>query len=109
MSRCITAEFTPQAWVNDYAMNVDPEGPTKWNVTDDILKMDVDDIRQLADDDYQSDDLRNLPLAPQWIRDWSGPYYVTVEEQIEKFFGCPLAEITEAMVVAARATRPTPA
>ena len=28
------ARFTPQAWINDYAVDVDPEGPTDWELTD---------------------------------------------------------------------------
>ena len=28
-----TAYFVPQAWQNDYAIDVDPEGDQRWNCT----------------------------------------------------------------------------
>ena len=33
------ATFTPQAWVRDNAIEVDPEGPTQWNCTEELLKL----------------------------------------------------------------------
>lgn len=66
------AEFTPQAWINDYAVEVDPQGPTVWEVGD--VPADV------GSDDYKSDDLRFHPNAPQWVKDWSGPFYITIIE-----------------------------
>lgn len=67
------AIFTPQAWVNDYAIAVDPEGPTEWDVGD------VPDDMQ--DGSYESDELRLHPNAPQWARDWSGPFYIEIDRE----------------------------
>jgi hypothetical protein len=66
------AIFTPQAWVNDYSIQVDPEGPTEWEVEDEHLG--------LQPDTYESDELRDHPNAPAWVRDWSGPFYISVTE-----------------------------
>lgn len=64
------AIFHPQAWVNDYAIDVDPEGKTEWNV--EIVPDD------LEDNSYESDELRFHDNAPQWVKDWSGPFWVEI-------------------------------
>jgi hypothetical protein len=87
MPKRIIATFVPQAWVGDYAMTVDPEGPTTWDVTDYLLRnYSPDEIRAIVDDDYPSDNLRIAETAPPWVRDWSGPFYVQVEDSIESYF-----------------------
>jgi hypothetical protein len=82
----IIAEFVPQAWVRDYAIEVDPEGPTEWDVTETIIAMGRDEALAMVDDDYPSDNLRDSPDAPKWIRDWSGPFYVRIQNAIEEYF-----------------------
>ncbi len=82
----IVAEFVPQAWINDYAVEVDAEGETEWDVTDHILAMGREKALSLRDDDYPTDDLRNLPNAPRWVREWSGPFVVRVEQSIGGYF-----------------------
>ena len=61
-------QFHPQAWINDYAVAVDPEGPTEWEVGAVPEKMESDT--------YDSDHLRFHENAPDWAKDWSGPFYV---------------------------------
>jgi len=65
--------FHPQAWVSDYAAEVDPEGETEWEagvVPDDVL-----------DDDYASDNLRLHLNAPKWAREWAGPFWIEILRQ----------------------------
>lgn len=83
----IIAKFHPQVWVNDYAMDVDPQGPVEWDATDAILAMPREEALKIQDCQYESDALHEEEAAPEWIRDWSGPFYVTVEESIRAFFG----------------------
>jgi hypothetical protein len=64
--------FHPQAWINDYATDVDPEGPTEFEVAD-------EEVVGLKDDSFESDVLREHANAPKWIRDWTGPSYITIE------------------------------
>ena len=69
-----TAEFTAQAWLRDYAVSVDPQGDTVWDATFDArLGGRKDAQRVLA---FDADEYRSSPLAPKWIRDWSGPFEV---------------------------------
>jgi hypothetical protein len=65
----VTLTFVPQAWQNDYAVDVDPEGPTTFAVP-------RKDVAGLAPDSHASDDLRFHPNAPEWIKNWSGPFRI---------------------------------
>ena len=79
------ARFQPEAWLNDYAIAVDPDGPTEWNCTafvtpdvraylDGCVKRRDDDLTSgvLDDDDVFIDD----PAAPEWVRRWRGPFTI---------------------------------
>ena len=69
----IQCTFYPQAWQNDYAIPVDPEGPVTWTTN-----WPDDKPLPPPDDDYESDKLAREPDAPLWIQNWSGPFYVEV-------------------------------
>ena len=75
------AVFRPQAWANDYAVDVEPEGPARWEVTGHLRSLNAEErAKVLAGHDYESDALRELPGAPQWVQDWTGPFEVDVFE-----------------------------
>lgn len=77
-----TAEFTPQAWINDYAVTVDPQGPTTWDVTDYMLSATPEVFAEtMKPDCFASDLLRENSNAPEWVRDWTGPFFITVSEE----------------------------
>lgn len=74
------ATFTPQAWVNDYAMTVDPEGPTEWEtVFDGLTDEQREEILYGGHDAF--DLLKSDPDAPVWVRDWSGPFEIHIREE----------------------------
>jgi hypothetical protein len=66
--------FYPQAWQNDYAIPVDAEGPVTWTTNW------PDDKPLPANNDYESDQLARESDAPLWIQNWSGPFYVEVNQ-----------------------------
>ena len=79
------ARFQPEAWINDCAIAVDPDGPTEWNCTafvtpdvraylDGCVKRRDDDLASgvLDDADVFIDD----PAAPEWVRRWRGPFTI---------------------------------
>lgn len=68
------ATFTPQAWINDCAVEVDAEGPRTWPLDDDELPDNPEP------DTYQSDAARFSRHAPAWVREWSGPFYCSITE-----------------------------
>lgn len=80
------AHFEPQVWLNDYAMTVDAQGEQTWDCTvfieaDAELKAEVDEA--IADEGHfldRDDVLMGDEAAPQWVRDWSGPFTITVEK-----------------------------
>lgn len=71
MTNLVRVRFNPQAWVNDYTMAVDPEGPTEWLVECSL-------VETLKDDTYESDNLRHHANAPAWVKEWSGPFYIEI-------------------------------
>jgi hypothetical protein len=80
------AHFEPQAWINDYATTVDAEGEQTWDCTafiesDAELKAEVDEA--IADEGHfldREDVLMGDEAAPQWVKDWSGPFTITIEK-----------------------------
>jgi len=60
-----TVRFHPQAWINDYAVDVDPEGPTDFDVSDSWKDTDLDD-------------LIFSPNCPAWARNWNGPFRIEI-------------------------------
>lgn len=75
LSDCaVTADFLAQAWVHDWALAVDPEGDTSWTIDPDEI-----DPRQ-RDFDY----LQNSRHAPAWVRNWNGPFEITLSFETSK-------------------------
>lgn len=75
LSDCqITADFLAQAWVRDWAMAVDPEGDTSWTIDPDEIDASQSDL------DY----LRDSRHAPSWVRDWGGPFEITLSFKTPK-------------------------
>ena len=77
------AHFQAEAWQNDYANPVDPEGPEEWDCTEHLTKrkvvQSVDACLLVAEDWEDSFDiLKGDPAAPEWIREWRGPFTITV-------------------------------
>lgn len=83
----IVAEFVPQAWQDDYAVEVDPEGETTWDVTDYVVALGRKPALALRDSSQEADDLRLLPNAPAWAQEWRGPFLVRVEDAVAEYFG----------------------
>ena len=65
----IKAWIRPQAWVHDNAMEVDPEGESEW-------RLDAD---ELDPDAWDNDYLLGSRHAPDWVRDWSGPFEIYLD------------------------------
>lgn len=82
----ILATITPQQWQNNYAVTVDPEGQTSWDVTDEVVAMGREAALALKDNSDASDDLARSPNAPKWIRNWSGPFYVEVADAVTEYY-----------------------
>lgn len=58
------------------------EGEIEFEVTPEYLiglrNNCVEPNNLLQDDTYESDRFKDDPAAPQWIKDWSGPFYLEV-------------------------------
>jgi hypothetical protein len=83
----IVARFHPQVWQDGYAIPADPLGETAWDVTEYVVAhLGREMALAMQDDQYESDDLARLDMAPEWVRDWSGPFWVGVEQRISDYF-----------------------
>jgi len=81
----VIAHFQPQAWINDYAVDID--GAFEFDVTKMIQQMGREAALEIEDSDYSSDDLYHVycdqhPGHP--VHD--GPFSVTVEASICAYF-----------------------
>lgn len=101
----IIARFYPQAWIDNSAVTVDPEGDVTWDATRDVLSLELKRIQQLEDDTDASDRLRQDLAAPEWVKTWDGPLYVKVKDCICAFFDVDtLSEITQEMLDSVKQT-----
>jgi hypothetical protein len=71
--RMVTVTFRPQAWQNDYAIDVDPEGETTWQVP-------ASRLSGIKPNTYEADELRYDPEAPEWCENWTGPFEIEWDE-----------------------------
>ena len=85
--KTIVATFCPQAWMNDNAVTVDDEGENTWDVTAHITAMPRKEALDMQDHDEAAESLRDLPEAPEWIKNWDGPFNIKVTESIAEYFG----------------------
>lgn len=76
----IHARFTPEAWVNDYAMEVDAQGDRRIDVTYEMLLLGFETASGI--DSGDADHLQEAVRAPEWIRRWNGPFTITVHEGV---------------------------
>lgn len=70
--------FTPQAWMNDQALEVDCEQRRRFTVPlEDAL---TESGALVKSDSSESDLLKNHERVPDWINNWGGPFYITIQE-----------------------------
>ena len=92
-----TAHFTPEVWVDDYAVEIDADGPQTWDCTDyardrvtylaSLVARETDRLAADADKGGQGvvdrdDVFLNDPAAPQWIREHRGPFTIRLTHTI---------------------------
>lgn len=88
----IEATFVPEAWIDDYATEVD--GRLVFDVTGKILAMSVQEIHKLQDNQKETD-----ALAKEYSDKHDGPFRVEVCDNICSFFEVDaLEDITEEML-----------
>lgn len=85
MSHRYRAIFEPQSWIDDNAVEVDPEGETSWDCTASVASnpeyfKGIDKFIEYNGSFLDNDDLLHSdPEAPEWVREWTGPFTITVE------------------------------
>jgi len=81
----VIARFQPQAWINDYAVDID--GAYDFDVTDMIVAMGKEKALELENNQYNSDALWQAWVADHPDKDHDGPFYVEIEAAVRRFFG----------------------
>jgi hypothetical protein len=76
----VTLRFKPQAWVNDYGIDADPEGPTEYEVPKEDLLAAFTCLAEWGDEHETRDGFRSHRNAPKWVRNWSGPFEVELAD-----------------------------
>jgi hypothetical protein len=77
----VIAHYVPQAWVDDYAVEVD-DGHRYYDITEVVMEIGREASLQIRDDRNESDN-----LIPHELQDHhTGPYRVEVEVQISEFW-----------------------
>lgn len=82
----IVATFHPQEWIQNYAVDVQPDEVQTFDVTPIIEAMDKRDALSLSDNSDDSDGLARSSCAPEWIRNWPGPGWVEVQRSVIEFY-----------------------
>jgi hypothetical protein len=77
----IMARFVPQAWINNYAVNID--GEVEFDVTEKILAMPKAKALAMRDDQDETDELAR---DAGFLENHGGPFYVAVEMAIAEYF-----------------------
>jgi hypothetical protein len=81
------ATFIPQmvnSWLGGDIYPADPKGETEWDVTEYVrANYSPGDIEEMVNSgrDEMTDSLREDPNAPEWVREWDGPFEVDLEEE----------------------------
>lgn len=81
----VRATFRPEAWQNDVAIEVDPEGPVEWDVTDAFWELTDRQRLQILGEvgayvfNDNEDWFHDTPGQPEWARQWGGPFTIEIE------------------------------
>lgn len=80
MKKMVKITFRPQAWINDYAVDVDARGKTTFEVP-------VEALRGVKPHSCASDNLREHENCPEWAKKWDGPFeceWDTLDPDLER-------------------------
>lgn len=82
------AHFTPEAWVSDQAIEVDPQGPQTWDCAvfaqenlsyvEALVARNGNSVVDVLDND---DRFKDDSAAPVWVREWVGPFSIRLSRR----------------------------
>lgn len=72
----VRLRFQPQAWQNNYAIQVDAEGDDEWDYPLDKFLSEFPRQQSFAENDEARDSLHEADEAPNWVQGWAGPFEV---------------------------------
>jgi hypothetical protein len=82
----VIARFHGGVIQGDRWLNVVPPGDPTWDVTAEIISVHEMTALAITDDDFTSENFALAKSAPEWIRNWKGPFRIELQEQIRAYF-----------------------
>lgn len=83
----IMAQFRPQTLVGDGCYDADPLGSDQIDVTYELKLMGEQAVRTMEDSDDEAEALKDAVRAPEWVREWYGPFGVAVRDAAAEHYG----------------------
>lgn len=83
----IVAQFRPQSVIGDGCYDTDPLGSDRIDVTYELKLMGEDAVRAMQDSDEEAEALKDAVRAPEWVREWYGPFGVHVRDAAAEYYG----------------------
>jgi hypothetical protein len=83
----VSLSFVAQEWDEGYLIDVDPHGPLTWTVHKSEFLALFPDAESFASKHQDRDSLRLHDNAPEWVREWTGPFEVELEDESQTPWG----------------------
>jgi len=83
----IVAQFRPQISIGESCYDADPLGNDRIDVTYELKLMGEDAVRAMEDSDDEAEALKDAVRAPEWVREWYGPFGVSVRDAAAEYYG----------------------
>jgi hypothetical protein len=83
----IMARFRPQTSVGESCYDADPLGDDRIDVTYELKLMGAEAVQTMEDSDDEAEALKDAVRAPEWVREWYGPFGVAVRDAAAEHYG----------------------
>lgn len=83
----VIAQFRPQTVISDSCYDADPLGSDQIDVTYELKLMGEEAVHMLHDIDDEAEGLKEAVRAPEWVKEWHGPFSVHVRDAAAQHYG----------------------
>lgn len=82
----IIATFIPKVFINEVGYSDVDMAPALIDVTAELTFMGKAVSMDIQDDSFESNVLRECKGAPEWVKQWKGPFAVHVAQSVQDFY-----------------------
>ena len=83
----VMATFRPQTSIGDSCYDADCLDDDGIDVTYEVKLMGEDAARMLYDHEDEAESLKDALRAPEWVREWMGPFGIEVRRAVADYYG----------------------